>query len=94
MTRDNIQLVMTYVIALLILVGSFVLIYQNVGDSGQAWLAVGAVLGYVFRDAGGSAGAHNAASVAAAGAPTIVDRRSPASSTDSIPATSATDAVG
>jgi len=64
MNRDDVQVVMTYVIALLILSGAFVLIYQNIGDTSQAWLAVGLVAGYVFRDAGGNAAARNAAKVA------------------------------
>lgn len=64
MNRDTIQIVATYAIALLILAGSFVLIYQGIGDTAQAWLAVGLVAGYVFRDAGGNAGARNAEKVA------------------------------
>lgn len=64
--KDNIQVIAPYAIAILILVGAFVLIYYQKGDSGQAWLAIGAVIGYVFRDAGGNAGARNAERVAQA----------------------------
>lgn len=61
--NTDIRTLLTYAIGALVLVGAFVLIYQGRGDSGQAWLAVGAVLGYVFRDAGGAAAASNAAMI-------------------------------
>jgi hypothetical protein len=60
MSGDTIRLIATYVIALLVLVGAFVLIYTAKGDAGQAWLAVGAVLGYVFRDSAGREATLNA----------------------------------
>lgn len=53
--RDLIQLIATYLVAVLILIGAFILIFAARGDSGQAWLAIGTVLGYIFRDAGGDA---------------------------------------
>lgn len=49
MQSDTIRLLASYVIAILVLAGAFVLIYENRGDSGQAWLAIGAVLGWAFN---------------------------------------------
>jgi len=72
MNRDTVQLVATYVIALLILAGSFALIWQGRGDTAQAWLAIGAVMGYVFRDAAGNAATRNAERIATANtSPTV-----------------------
>lgn len=81
----DIRTIATYLIAALVLIGAFVLIYQGRGDAGQAWLAVGAILGYVFRDAGGAAGASNAASIVAA-QPTITATSGPPASVTSTPA--------
>jgi hypothetical protein len=71
MDQATIRLVFTYLVAILVLVGAFVLIFTSTGDSGQAWLAIGAVMGYIFRDAGGAAATNNAIRVANAtnGAP-------------------------
>lgn len=66
MSRDTIQLVATYGIATLVLAGAFALIWAARGDSGQAWLAIGAILGYVFRDSGGASATRSAIAVAAA----------------------------
>lgn len=55
LVRADIQLLATYLIAVLVLIGAFILIFTERGDSAQSWLAVGAILGYVFRDAGGEA---------------------------------------
>lgn len=55
MSSDMLRTAFTYAVAILVLLGAFALIYTNHGDDSQAWLAIGAVLGYVFRDAGGAA---------------------------------------
>ena len=66
MTSDTIRSVATYVIAAIILVGSFVLIYTGRGDAAQAWLAVGAIVGYVFRDSAAQASTANVSRIVAA----------------------------
>lgn len=55
MNQELLRTIATYGIATLVLLGAFLLIYQARGSDSQAWLAIGAVLGYVFRDAGGAA---------------------------------------
>lgn len=54
---DTIRLVMTYVIAVLVLIGAFALIYQGRGDTGQAWLTIGLVTGFVFNKESTTSGA-------------------------------------
>lgn len=63
--------------AILVLAGAFVLIFANRGDSGQAWLAVGAVIGYVFRDAGGAAATGQVLRIQAAQPTTTVNAGPP-----------------
>lgn len=60
MSPELVRTIATYLIAVLVLIGSFVIIYQGRGDVGTAQIALGAVLGYVFRDAGGAAAVRNA----------------------------------
>ena len=71
----------TYGIATLILVGAFALIYQGRGDSAQAWLAIGSVLGFVLRDAGGAAATGQLLRVQAAQPTTTVTSGPPATAT-------------
>jgi hypothetical protein len=84
MSQDTLRTVATYVIAVLILAGAFVLIYQARGDVSQAWLAVGAVLGYVFRDAGGAAATRNVERIAAS-QPTVTTTSGPPATTTVTP---------
>jgi hypothetical protein len=81
MNSDTARTLFTYAIAILVLIGAFFLIYQGRGDSGQAWLAVGAVFGYVFRDAGGAAATSNAVRIAAAQPTTTATAGPPATVT-------------
>lgn len=81
MSTDTIRTAATYLIAILILAGAFALIYTARGDSGQAWLAIGAVLGYVFRDAGGAAATRNVERIAAAQPTVTTDAGPPATTT-------------
>jgi len=62
----EIQMICTYIIALAVLAGAFSIIYTAHGDSGQAWLAIGTVLGYIFRDSGGASAVRNSERAAAA----------------------------
>lgn len=64
-TSEMLRVVATYLIAVLVLLGAFLLIYQGRGDEPQAWLAIGAVLGYVFHDASNAAATTHAVRVAA-----------------------------
>lgn len=66
MNQELVRTIATYAIAVLVLAGAFLLIYQGRGDTSQAWLAIGAVLGYTFRDAGGAAATSQAVKVAQA----------------------------
>ena len=69
MQADTIRLLASYLIAVLVLAGAFVLIYENRGDSGQAWLAVGAVLGWAFNRESSAAAARQTERAAATLAP-------------------------
>jgi hypothetical protein len=51
---DLVRTLATYAIAVLILLGAFVLIYTAKGDPSQSWLVVGAIVGYIFRDSAGA----------------------------------------
>jgi hypothetical protein len=78
-SRDTIQLVATYLIAALILVGGYLIIRdlsQTDAQKTQAWLMIGLVAGYIFRDAGGAAATRSAISVAAA-QPTVTTTSGP-----------------
>ncbi len=76
MTSDTLKTAATYVIAALILIGAFVLIYQAKGDPAQAWLVIGAIVGYVFRDAGGASAAGQILRIQAA-QPTVTSTPAP-----------------
>ena len=88
MNLDALRTAATYVLALVVLLASFALIYQGRGDAGQAWLAVGTVLGYLFRDAGG-ASATNAVLRLQASAPTVTATSGPPATITSTPGPSA-----
>ena len=79
MSRDTLQLVATYAIAALILLGGFLIIRdpaQTDAQKTQAWLLIGLVAGYIFRDAGGASATRSAISVAAA-QPTVTTGGNP-----------------
>jgi len=84
MTGDRLQLSATYFIAVMVLAGSFALIWANRGDAGQAWLAVGAILGYVFRDSGGASATRSAIQVANS-QPTVTTTAGPPATTTVTP---------
>ncbi len=85
MTSDTLKTAATYVIAALILIGAFVLIYQAKGDPAQAWLVIGAIVGYVFRDAGGASAAGQILRIQAA-QPTVTATSGPPATVTSTPA--------
>jgi hypothetical protein len=53
MSSDTMRVLLTYGIAAIVLVASFILIYQGRGDQPQAWLVIGTMMGYIFRDTAG-----------------------------------------
>ena len=59
-----------YVIALALILGCFVLIYQGKGDQTQPWTVIGLIAGWIIRDSAGNSAAANVATIAAA-QPTI-----------------------
>lgn len=69
MSSDTLQTIGKYVIAVAVIVGAFVLIYQQRGDSGQAWLAIGTVTGWIVRDSAGQSATTNAVKTIAATLP-------------------------
>jgi hypothetical protein len=78
MTADLIRTLATYLIALLILVGAFILIYQSRGDPSQSWLVVGAIVGYIFRDSAGAQATANVSRINASAQPSQVVNAQPA----------------
>lgn len=72
MSRELIDTIAKYLIALITVVACFFLIYQGRGDEVQAWLLLGLIVGWLIRDSAGNTASANTAKVAAAsnGGPT------------------------
>jgi hypothetical protein len=66
---DLVRTLATYAIAVLILLGAFVLIYTAKGDPSQSWLVVGAIVGYIFRDSAGAQATANVSRINASPSP-------------------------
>jgi hypothetical protein len=75
---DLVRTLATYAIAVLILLGAFVLIYTAKGDPSQSWLVVGAIVGYIFRDSAGAQATANVSRINASAQPTQVVNAQPA----------------
>jgi len=73
-TKELIDTIAKYVIATMVLVGCFVLIYQSRGDDVQAWTVAGLIVGWIVRDSAGNAASANTAKIAAAAAPVPVPK--------------------
>jgi hypothetical protein len=73
---DLVRTLATYAIAVLILLGAFVLIYTAKGDPSQSWLVVGAIVGYIFRDSAGAQATANVSRINAS--PSRAGRQRPA----------------
>lgn len=69
MSADTFQAAAKYVVALVILIGAFVLIYQEKGDVTQAWTVIGLVAGWIVRDSAGQQATSNAVKTIAAVTP-------------------------
>ncbi len=65
-----------YVIALVVIIGCFTLIYQGKGDQVQPWTVIGLVVGWIIRDSAGNSSAANDARIAAS-QPTVTTSGNP-----------------
>lgn len=65
-----------YVIALAIIAGAFVLIYQGKGDQTQPWTVIGLIAGWIIRDSAGNSATANVERIAAA-QPTVTTSGNP-----------------
>ena len=70
MSRETIDTIAKYVIALVVVVACFVIIYTAPGgaDTTQAWTLLGLIVGWLIRDSAGNSASANTAKVAAAAA--------------------------
>ena len=73
-----------YVIALTLIAGCFILIYQGKGDQTQPWTVIGLIAGWIIRDSAGNSAASNVATIAAA-QPTVTTGGNPPRTTVSPP---------
>jgi hypothetical protein len=76
MSRETVDSVFKYAIALVVIVGCFVLIYQGKGDQVQPWTVIGLVVGWIIRDSAGNSSSANLARLAAA-QPTVTTTAGP-----------------
>lgn len=82
---DTINGVAKYVIALAVIVGAFVLIYQGRGDQVQPWTVIGLIVGWIIRDSAGNSAASDSARIAAS-QPTVTTSSGPPATTTVRPA--------
>lgn len=61
---DQLNAVAKYVIALALIGGCFVLIYQGKGDQTQPWTVIGLIAGWIIRDSAGNSAAANVQKIA------------------------------
>jgi hypothetical protein len=73
---DNLNAVAKYIIALSLIAGCFVLIYQGRGDQTQPWTVIGLIAGWIIRDSAGNSAAANVATIASA-QPTVTTTAGP-----------------
>ncbi len=66
MTREIIDTLAKYIIATIVVSACFFIIYNERGDSVQAWTLLGLVVGWLIRDSAGNSASANTAKVAAA----------------------------
>jgi len=71
MTKELIDTIAKYVIAIIVVGSCFFLIYNERGDSVQAWTLLGLVVGWLIRDSAGNSASANTAKIAAAAAPVV-----------------------
>lgn len=73
---DTLNAAAKYIIALSLIVGCFVLIYQGRGDQTQPWTVIGLIAGWIIRDSAGNSAAANVATIAAS-QPTVTTTAGP-----------------
>lgn len=56
---ELVQVAAKYIIALIVILGCLVLIYQGRGDQVQPWTVIGLVVGWIIRDSAGNAATAN-----------------------------------
>lgn len=66
MSTDTIQSIGKYIIATLVIVAAFVLIYTAKGDPSSAYGLIGIIVGWVVRDSSGASATSNALALTAA----------------------------
>ncbi len=81
---DLVQSVAKYAIALTVIVGCFLLIYQSRGDQVQPWTIIGLIVGWIIRDSAGNAATANVERIAAA-QPTVTSTPGPPARTTVTP---------
>ena len=70
MGTETLQTLGKYAIALVALVGCFLLVYTaNGGDVSQDWTVIGLIVGWIVRDSAGNSAASNAVKTIAAATP-------------------------
>jgi hypothetical protein len=63
---DTLNSAAKYIIAITLIIGCFVLVYQAKGDQTQPWTVIGLIAGWIIRDSAGNSAAANVATIAAA----------------------------
>jgi hypothetical protein len=74
--RDVIDTGAKYVIALVVVIGCLILVYQGRGDQTQPWTIMGLVIGWIIRDSAGASATRNATDIAAS-QPTVTTGGNP-----------------
>ena len=71
MTSDTLQTIGKYLIALVALIGCFVLIYTAAAGANQSedWTVIGLIVGWIVRDSAGTSATSNAVKTIAAASP-------------------------
>jgi hypothetical protein len=77
---DTLETAAKYAIALTVIIGCFVLIYQSRGDQVQPWTVIGLVVGWIIRDSAGNSSAQNVARIASS-QPTVTTGGNPPTTT-------------
>lgn len=65
MTSDMLQTLAKYGIALTVIVGCLILIYQGRGDQVQPWTIIGLIVGWIIRDSASNDATRNVERLAA-----------------------------
>jgi hypothetical protein len=76
MTIDVLNNAAKYLIALTLIAGCFILIYQGKGDQTQPWTVIGLIAGWIIRDSAGNSAASNVARIASS-QPTVTTGGNP-----------------